>query len=66
MPALHEIEKQVKSLPQDEYENFRKWFCDYDYKIWDKEIKKDSQSGALNFLIKEAMDEKRLETLKDL
>jgi len=43
-------------LPKQEYVNLRHWFAEKDWKIWDKQIKEDSNSGSgkLNFLAKEA------------
>ena len=66
MPALNEIEKQVQSLPKKDYESFRKWFYDFDDKIWEQEIQRDAEKGILDFLIKEAKDERTAGTLKDL
>jgi hypothetical protein len=66
MLALKEIEKEVTSLPKKKYSDFRKWFYSYDFKNWDQQIKDDSISGKLDFLIDEAMNEKAHGKLKQL
>ena len=66
MLALEEIEKEILDLPKNKYSDFRKWFLDLDYKSWDKEIEKDSDSGKLDFLMQEAISEKDSGQLRPL
>lgn len=66
MLALKDIEKEVTELPKEKYTDFRKWFFSYDFKNWDQQIKDDSKSGKLDFLIDEAMAEKKSGELKQL
>ncbi len=63
---IEEIKKAVVSLPVNEYRQFRDWFFDRDWEQWDKQIQADSESGKLDFLLKEAMDEKSRGKLRDL
>lgn len=58
MAQLVEIKKEIEALPQQEYINLRQWFAEKDWEIWDKQIEEDSNSGKLDFLAKEAMQEK--------
>ena len=58
--------KAVASLPVDEYRQFREWFLERDWVQWDKQIQADSQSGKLDFLVKEAMEEKNIGNLRDM
>jgi hypothetical protein len=58
MTRVEEIEKAVASLPVEEYRQFRDWFLERDWAQWDKQIHADSESGKLDFLVKEAMEEK--------
>jgi hypothetical protein len=37
-----------------------------DWESWDREIEADSEVGRLDFLVREAMDEKESRTLDDL
>ncbi|MDZ7761739.1 MAG: hypothetical protein U5L00_15965 [Desulfovermiculus sp.] len=55
---IEEIKNTVVLLPVDKYRQFRDWFLEHDWEQWDKQIKADSGSGKLDFLIEEAMDEK--------
>jgi hypothetical protein len=63
---IEEIKNAVVSLPADEYRQFRDWFLERDWAQWDKQIQADSESGKLDFLVKEAMDEKNRGKLRDL
>ena len=60
------IRKAIETLSEDEYVQLRQWFYERDWKKWDQEIEEDSKSGKLDFLIREAFDEKRQGKLKDL
>ena len=66
MVQLSEIKKEIEQLPKQEYVNLRHWFAEKDWEIWDKQIKKDSNSGKLDFLAKEALQEKNNDNLKAL
>jgi hypothetical protein len=59
MVQLSEIKKEIEELPKQEYNNLRQWFAEKDWEIWDKQIKEDSNSGKLDFLTKEALQEKK-------
>jgi len=66
MMRMEEIKNAVVSLPEDEYRRFRDWFLESDWTHWDKQIQADSDSGKLDFLVKEAMDEKSRGKLRNL
>jgi len=66
MSRVEEIQAAIESLPADEYARLRRWFSEKDWDKWDKQIEADSESGKLDFLIKEASDEKARGKLKDL
>ncbi len=66
MLALKKIEKEILTLPEKDYSNLRIWFYSQDSKKWDNEIKQDSESGKLDFLINEALIEKSQNELKNL
>lgn len=63
---IEEIKNAIVSLPTDEYRQFRDWFLERDWEQWDKQIQADSESGKLDFLVEEAMDEKSRGKLRDL
>jgi hypothetical protein len=66
MTKIEDIKNVIISLPTDEYRQFRNWFLERDWEQWDKQIQADSESGKLNFLVEEAMDEKSRGKLSDL
>ena len=55
---VEEIQVAIESLPDQEYVRLRQWFSERDWEKWDRQIKVDSESGKLDFLIEEALDEK--------
>ena len=66
MSNIEEIKSAIESLPETDYARFKQWFIDRDWAKWDKQVKEDSQSGKLDFLISEAITEKNNGTLKGL
>ena len=63
---VEEIKAAIKELPGAEFVEIRKWVAERDWQIWDREVQADSNAGRLDFLIKEAFDEKNRERLRDL
>lgn len=66
MSKLEEIEAAIESLSEEEYIRLRKWFSEKDWEKWDKQIESDSESGKLDFLTREALNEKAKGKLKEL
>jgi hypothetical protein len=66
MSKLEEIEAAIESLSEEEYVRLRKWFSEKDWEKWDGQIESDSESGKLDFLVREALDEKAKGNLKEL
>ncbi len=66
MANVDEIKTAIESLPEEEFVQLREWFSEKDWGKWDRQIEKDSGSGKLDFLIEEALEEKRTGKLKDL
>ena len=66
MPSIQELENAVSSLRGDEYNQFRRWFLDQDWKMWDRQIEEDSRDGKLDFLVEEAKEAKKNNSLRDL
>ena len=66
MLKVEEIEAVIESLSEEEYVRIIKWFSQKDWEKWDKQIATDSESGKLDFLIKEALNEKNKGKLKEL
>lgn len=66
MSRVEEIEKAIDALPEEEYIQLRKWFSEKDWQKWDRQIEADSQSGKLDFLIREALEAKAQNKLREL
>jgi len=64
METVEDIEIAIEQLPEKEYAHLREWFEERDWEKWDKQIEEDSRSGKLDFIIKEALDEKAKGNLK--
>ena len=62
----NEIRAAIEALSEDEYVQLRRWFSERDWERWDRQIDLESESGKLDFLIKEAHDEKGKGNLKEL
>ncbi|MCH7612346.1 MAG: hypothetical protein IIB45_03200 [Candidatus Marinimicrobia bacterium] len=66
MSRIEEIETAIESLPKEEYSRLKEWFIARDWKKWDNQIKADSESGMLDFLVEEALSEKAKRKLTEL
>lgn len=66
MSKVDEIKVAIQDLPDKDYVQLRQWFSERDWQKWDRQIEADSQSGRLEFLIKEALDEKQKGNLREL
>ena len=66
MRTIEEAIEFIESLPKEDFYRLRNWMLERDWEKWDREIEEDSKSGKLNFLIKQALDEKKQGFLEDL
>jgi hypothetical protein len=62
--TVEKIKVAIQSLPKDEYRELRDWFSQRDWEVWDKKIENDSKQGKLDFLVEEALLEKKEGKLK--
>ena len=66
MLKVDELKSAIEALPENEYVELRRWFSAKDWQNWDEQIKADSKSGKLDFLVKEANHEKKSGKLRDI
>ena len=66
MLNVNEIKKAIESLPEKDFIQLRQWFSEKNWVKWDRQIETDGEAGKLDFLVEEALDEKRDGKLKDL
>jgi len=66
MSKIDELKAEIERLPSEEFTEIVRWLSEKDWERWDKEIEADSQAGRLDFLVREAREEKAKGTLRDL
>jgi hypothetical protein len=66
MSKVDELKTEIERLPENEFTELVGWLSEKDWGRWDQEIEADSESGKLDFLVREALDAKTKGTLKDL
>ena len=63
---VDKLKTEIEKLSQEEFAELSGWLSEKDWGRWDEEIKADSATGKLDFLMREALDEKNKGTLNDL
>ena len=66
MSKVEDIKQAIDTLSEEDYVSLRQWFSERDWQKWDAQIAEDSGSGKLDFLVKEALDAKATNKLRDL
>jgi len=66
MEKVEKVKHAIEELSEDEFAQIRNWLIERDWKKWDEQIEKDSEGGRLDFLLKEAQEEKAKGKLKAL
>jgi len=66
MSKVQKIKTEIMALPREDYMSLLSWINERDRKEWDKELEKDVALGKLNFLLNEALAEKKADKLVDL
>ncbi|MFO1286553.1 MAG: hypothetical protein U1F49_08455 [Rubrivivax sp.] len=57
MSDVKAIEDAVKALPPEDLAEFRRWFAEFDFAVWDAQIAVDVADGKLDKLLQEAADD---------
>lgn len=66
MQTVEEIQQAIEALSEEDYERIRQWLAEADWDDWDRQIAADSEAGRLDFLVQEALEDKRRGLLRDL
>ncbi len=66
MSKIDELKAEIEKLPGEEFAEIFRLLSEKDWERWDKEIEADAQAGKLDFLVREAREEKAKGNLKDL
>ncbi len=57
MQSVKEIEKKITQLSPADLSKFREWFENFDADSWDRQFENDSKTGALDAIVKDAIEE---------
>jgi hypothetical protein len=55
MSKIEKIEQEIQALSPEELAQFRAWFLEYDWAIWDRQIERDAEAGRLDNLAARAL-----------
>ena len=59
MTTLAQIEQAVMTLKNDDFQRLYHWMRELDHHTWDRQIEEDSNSGVLDWLANQAIEEYR-------
>ena len=63
---VKELQTEIERLPAEEFAELRRWFVEKDWEQWDQQLEEDVASGKLDFLLEEAKQAKKQDTLENL
>jgi len=66
MAKIDDLKAEIERLPNEEFREIFRWLSEKDWERWDEEIESDSEAGKLDFLVREAREQKARGNLKDL
>jgi hypothetical protein len=55
MRKVEKLEQDVQALSPDELAEFRVWFLEHDWAVWDRQLERDIQNGRLDALAEKAL-----------
>ena len=58
MSKIDELKADFERLPSEELAELFRWLSEKEWESWDKEIAADPDAGKLDFLVREAHEEK--------
>jgi len=64
--SLSELEDQVAKLPPEQFDQFRRWFHEFENRVWDHEIELDVANGQIDALAEEAIAAHRANLTKPI
>ena len=66
MSDLEQLERTVQNLSPEDFAKFRDWFLELDERLWDQQIAEDLETGKLDGLIDEALEDFRAGRAREL
>lgn len=55
MSKVENLERQIQQLTPEELAEFRRWFAEFDARLWDQQFAADVEAGKLDALADEAL-----------
>jgi hypothetical protein len=55
MSKVEQLEQQIQSLSAQELAEFRDWFSEFDWAVWDRKLERDAASGKLDKFAERAL-----------
>ncbi len=55
MSKVEQLEQQIQTLSPEELAQFRAWFAEFDWEMWDRQLERDVASGKLDALAEKAL-----------
>ena len=55
MSKVKDLEQQVKALSPEELAQFREWFLEFDWVLWDRQLERDVRAGRLDAMAEKAL-----------
>ena len=66
MSKIDELKADIEKLPSAEVAELFRWLSEKEWQSWDHEMEADARSGRLDFLVREAREEKAKGSLREL
>ncbi len=58
MSKVDELKAEIERLPNEQSAELFRWMSERESQNWDRQMGADSKAGKLDFLVREAMEEK--------
>jgi hypothetical protein len=66
MSKIKDLEQQVKALSPEELAQFREWFLEFDWAVWDRQLERDVRAGKLDAMAEKAVQDYKAGKTKPL
>ncbi len=66
MSKIDELKADIEKLPSAEVAELFRWLSEKEWRSWDQQLEADAHAGRLDFLVREAREEKAKGSLREL
>jgi hypothetical protein len=64
--SIQELKQAVTQLPPKDLARFRQWFEEFDAQVWDKQFASDAETGKLDKIAEQALNDYRAGNAKEV